>query len=125
MKFFAIAALVATVQNVKLSEPWDADSLPACPSGERTIMDDGKTHVAKYPYVGATCVLQLNQEDSLIMLAKEVPHDYGDEAAIAAQHKYTMDWANERFTEQQAGVNGQAASDAWRGKGAKIAWESA
>ena len=124
MKFFAVA-LIATVQSVKLNEPWDPESLPACPGEGRTIMDDGKTHVSKYPYVGATCVLQLNQEDSLIMLGKEVPHDYGDPAAIAAQHKYTMDWANDRESERVAAVNAQAASDAWRAKGAKIAWEPA
>ena len=34
---------------------WMPDTLPACPSAERTMMDDGKTHVVKYPYVGATC----------------------------------------------------------------------
>ena len=34
---------------------WKPDTLPACPSAERTMMDDGKTHVVKYPYVGATC----------------------------------------------------------------------
>ena len=34
---------------------WNPDTLPACPSAERTMMDDGKTHVVKYPYVGATC----------------------------------------------------------------------
>ena len=34
---------------------WDAATLPACPSPERTMMDDGKTHVVKFPYVGATC----------------------------------------------------------------------
>ena len=34
---------------------WDASTLPPCPSAERTMMDDGKTHVVKFPYVGATC----------------------------------------------------------------------
>ena len=62
---------------------------------------------------------------SCVNLVKEVPHDYGDPVAIAAQHKYTMDWANDKLAAQQAGVNGQQASDVWRGQGAKIAWESA
>merc|ERR1719223_2712540 len=56
---------------------------------------------------------------------KEVPHDYGDEAAIAAQHAETMAWANSMESARAANVAGQAASDVWRGKGAKIAWESA
>ena len=34
---------------------WDPSTLPPCPSAERTMMDDGKTHVVKFPYVGATC----------------------------------------------------------------------
>merc|ERR1712127_854128 len=34
----------------------------------------------------------------------EVPHDYGDPAAISAQHAYTMNWANEKWAAQQAGV---------------------
>lgn len=34
---------------------WLPSTLPPCPSPERTMMDDGKTHVVKYPYVGATC----------------------------------------------------------------------
>ena len=67
MKFFALAALLATVQSVNVAEPWDQDSLPACPEGKRTKMDDGKTHVTKYPYVGATCQLQIG-DTSLVML---------------------------------------------------------
>ena len=38
--------------------PWDKDSLTDCPGPGRTIMDDGKTHVSKYPNVGATCKFQ-------------------------------------------------------------------
>jgi len=58
-------------------------------------------------------------------MPKEVPHDYGDPVAIAAQHKFTMDQAAGFEASRTAAVAGQAASDAWRGKGAKIAWESA
>jgi len=56
---------------------------------------------------------------------REVPHDYGDPVAIAAQHKFTMDQAAGFEASRTANVAGQAASDAWRGKGAKIAWEPA
>jgi len=56
---------------------------------------------------------------------REVPHDYGDPVAIAAQHKFTMDQAAGFEASRTAAVAGQAASDVWRGKGAKIAWESA
>ena len=35
---------------------WLKDTLPACPDDKnRTIMDDGKTHIVKFPYVGAVC----------------------------------------------------------------------
>ena len=69
MKLLAITVLVAASQAVKISEPWDKDSLPDCPEGRRTIMDDGKTHVSKYPYVGATCKVQVG-ETALIMTAE-------------------------------------------------------
>jgi len=37
---------------------WLKDTLPACPDDKnRTIMDDGKTHIVKFPYVGAVCQL--------------------------------------------------------------------
>ena len=57
MKYsLVIAAFLGTISAVRLSEPWDKDSLPECPKDKRrTIMDDQKTHVASYPYVGATC----------------------------------------------------------------------
>ena len=70
MKFFALAALVATSQAVNLVEPWDPESLPDCPEGKRTKMDDMKTHVTKYPYVGATCKVQVG-ETALIMMENE------------------------------------------------------
>ena len=59
---------------------------------------------------------------SCINLVKEVPHDYGDPAAISAQHAYTMDWAAGKEAARVAAVNAQQASDVWRGQGAKIAW---
>ena len=71
---FAIAALLSASNAYKLksAEPWDKDSLPTCPDEPRTIMDDGKTHVTKYPYVGATCKLQIG-ETTLIMMQTEDP----------------------------------------------------
>ena len=78
MKFSLLLAIVATAQALKLrnlDEPkkeaeeeekppkpvaWLKDTLPACPDDKnRTIMDDGKTHIVKYPYVGAVCQLQI------------------------------------------------------------------
>ena len=71
---FAVACLISSSNAVKLrnrnkdagpwtwdpaATPWDKDSLPDCPADSgRTIMDDGKTHVSKYPNVGATCKAQ-------------------------------------------------------------------
>ena len=50
----------------------------------------------------------------------DVPHDYGDPAAIAAQHAYTMDTAAGWESSRVAAVDAQAASDVWRGQGVKI-----
>jgi len=75
MKYsFAIAALLSNSKAISLRrhEPWDKASLPDCPSdATRTVMDDGKTHVSKYPYVGATCKMQVagaadEEDDSLV-----------------------------------------------------------
>ena len=67
---FAFAALIATASSIMVTEPWNKDSLPACPDAPRTIMDDGETHVTKFPFVGATCQLQIG-DVSLIMLGAE------------------------------------------------------
>ena len=67
MKF---ALLVATASAIMVTEPWDKASLPPCPAPPRTIMDDGETHVTKYPFVGATCQLQIG-EVNLVMLGGE------------------------------------------------------
>ena len=59
MKFLVF--FVAAVSSMKLKQlgtPWLKDTLPTCPDDKnRTIMDDGKTHIVKYPYVGAVCQL--------------------------------------------------------------------
>jgi len=63
MKYtLAVAALLGHSYAIKLAkrsmvdEPWLPETLPSCPADEtRTVMDDGKTHVTKYPYVGASC----------------------------------------------------------------------
>jgi hypothetical protein len=49
-----------------------------------------------------------------------VPHDYGDEAAIAEQHAETMAWAGKMEGSRTAKIAKQAASDVWRGQGMKI-----
>ena len=74
MKFTVAIALIAGTEAARLNaaDPvaWEPETLPPCPGAGRTVMDDGKTHVTKYPYVGATCVAQLSSAvpaDSLIM----------------------------------------------------------
>ena len=52
MKFFAF---IAAASAIKIQEPWLESTLPECPDFTRSIMDDGKTHVVRYPHVGATC----------------------------------------------------------------------
>ena len=55
---FALIASICTAEALVKREPWDKSSLPDCPEDKnRIIMDDGETHVTKYPYVGATCQL--------------------------------------------------------------------
>ena len=61
---FAVAMLLQSSQSIRITDPkvepkaWDPKTLPECPSDPaRTIMDDGKTHISKYPYVGASCKL--------------------------------------------------------------------
>ena len=47
--------------------PWDKDSLPDCPKDPNsTLMEDCKTHVSKYPNVGATCKSQVKSDSSLL-----------------------------------------------------------
>ena len=71
MKFNLVIAALGAVSAVKLNEPWDKASLPDCPEPTRTVMDDGKTHVTKYPYVGATCKVQVPSEN--MVLIKSAP----------------------------------------------------
>jgi hypothetical protein len=72
MKYFT---LIAATAAIKLSEPWNKASLPDCPADEkRTRMEDLKTHVAPYPYVGATCK----------KAAKSKGSDKGESAAVAS-----------------------------------------
>ena len=47
--------------------------------------------------------------------------DYGVAGGVT-YHGETMGLANERWARQNAGVNGQAADDAWRKTGLKAAW---
>ena len=95
MKYsFAVALLLGTISAVHLNKstdpkpiPWDKDTLPSCPAdGKRTIMDDGRTHIVKYPRVGASCKIQVVEEGiTLIQLAEpEVVPELSAEAAPAA-----------------------------------------
>ena len=87
---FAIACMLSSATAVRIqggdagpwvwdpaATPWDKDSLPDCPADSgRTIMDDGKTHVSKYPNVGATCKVQKASapSDSFVQVA-EAPYE--------------------------------------------------
>ena len=46
-----------TPENKPLS--WDPNTLPACPPHPRTLLDDGETQAVKYPFVGASCKMQV------------------------------------------------------------------
>ena len=55
-------------------------------------------------------------------MPKEVPHDYGDPAAIEAQHKFTTDQAAKWEAARVAAIKKQQESDAWRGQGPVTPW---
>ena len=67
---FAIAALIGSTTCVKLQDPiaWEKDTLPKCPDNKSPTMDQGRIHVVKYPMVGATCQVQIPQEDVTLTL---------------------------------------------------------
>lgn len=97
MKYsLAVAALLGVSSGIKLRGdpvPWLKDTLPECPTDKkRTIMDDGKTHIAKYPFVGATCRIQVQEQGvTLIQLGKETAEgiDIGAPVAAAAPKEST------------------------------------
>ena len=116
---FAVACLISNTSALKLKQkdagpytydpsatPWDKESLPACPADAgRTIMDDGSTHVSKYPNVGATCKAQKSgiASDSLVQFvdssAVQVEEDprAGSFAPSVQTLEHCPDF-NERFT---------------------------
>ena len=55
MKSFHFSALMLVASAIKIQEPWKESTLPTCPEFTRTVLDDGQTHVVRYPHVGATC----------------------------------------------------------------------
>ena len=55
MKSFTFSALMCVAAAIKIQEPWKESTLPDCPDFTRTVLDDGQTHVVRYPHVGATC----------------------------------------------------------------------
>ena len=67
------ASLRVEEVNETAPVPWDPATLPPCPSPERTMMDDGETHVVKYPYVGATCVMQMSAPNTQALVGKKAP----------------------------------------------------
>ena len=101
----AIAALLSVSSAVKLGEPWDKDTLPTCPDAPRTVMDDGKTHVTKYPYVGASCKLQIG-ETTLIMM----------EGEPVAPKQFALEHCPD-FDERQTLIDGKTRAVAFPAKG--------
>ena len=107
---FAVACLLSTSSAVKIRKeaqndgpweydpsktPWDKDTLPDCPAdSKRTIMDDGKTHVSKYPNVGSTCKFQVGQS-SLIQTEQDPAAPALNNNASGLEHCPDF---NERFT---------------------------
>ena len=94
MKFAVIAALFCSVEAVQIhrkdypDKPWDPTTLPDCPDGDRTIMDDGKTHVTKYPMVGSSCKLQTNE---LVQFAPPETNPWSDlEHCPDFDERYTL-----------------------------------
>jgi len=82
---YAVAVLIGATQAAKITgeilppayintilknpTPWDKDTLQACPEdATRNILDDSQTHVVKWPFVGATCALQITDDVTLTML---------------------------------------------------------
>ena len=59
--------------NESIPVPWVESSLPDCPDFSRTVMDDGITHVVRYPHVGATCKGEMWPEAKGTAKAQEAP----------------------------------------------------
>ena len=117
---FAFAALIATASSIMVTEPWDKSSLPACPDAPRTIMDDGETHVTKYPVVGATCQLQIG-DVSLVMLEGAPAKGKGKGPAVDPVAKIGADVKNLEhcpdFIERHTLLNGATRAVAYPAKG--------
>merc|ERR1719276_201601 len=81
----------------------------------------------KFALVATASAIKLSDNSTRNATAQTLPYgqtDYGV-AAGSAQHAGTMDWANEKWAAQNAGVQGQQSSDAWRNTGPKAAWGNA
>ena len=118
MKFIA---LVAAASALQIAEPWDKASLPDCPKDDsRTLMDDRKTHVTKYPYVGASCKMQIASEGvTLIMLGDEdemKPLKGKPLKKVADAPPAGLEHCPD-FDERHTLVNGRVRGIAWPAKG--------
>ena len=112
---FAFAALVATASSIMVTEPWDKASLPACPDAPRTIMDDGETHVTKYPFVGATCQLQIGEVSLVMLNGAPAPPKQDPIAKIGADVKGLEHCPD--FVERHTLTNGATRAVAYPAKG--------
>ena len=93
--------------NTTKEEPeivsWDQSTLPLCPSPERTMMDDGKTHVVKYPYVGATCKSALVQMDAVPWANLEHCPDFNERRTLKDGKTTAIAWPAKGATCQKEG----------------------
>merc|ERR1712086_799880 len=81
----------------------------------------------KFALVATASALSLNGNATGNATASTLPYgqtDYGVAGGVT-YHSETMGLANERWARQNAGVQGQQASDVWRNTGPKAAWGEA
>ena len=143
MKFFAIAALVATTSAVKLATYGDCD-WECNKSGSGSPEEQWRSY--GYPHRGADLKKPLDNQQrwdtylpdfsqksacncaSFVQKsASTLPYgqtDYGVADGVKQSEK-NMGWAGEINARQVAGVQGQQESDEWRKTGLKTKWEKA
>ena len=126
MKFLAFVALVSAI---KIQEPWNEASLPDCPEFTRTIMDDGKTHVTRYPAVGATCKgpappppMGTPQAQAAPAILAQISADPAPAVAAAPEGPKIAPWVGlehcPNMSERMTLTNGQTKAIPWPAAGA-------
>ena len=85
---------------VQAASPWDKGTLPSCPADtSRTTMEDYKTHVVKWPNVGASCALQIEEEDvTLVMLGAGYTYEDIREQELKCKADRNREWKYDAAT---------------------------